>query len=102
MSAVLILSAGAQTASADSDEKLASEFWAWRARFGQFTGDDVNRMERPSRAQRDWSAAAIEKQRKDLAAFDARWKALDDRKATVAHQVDHRLMGSALSRVHWE
>lgn len=87
---------------ADSDEKLASDFWAWRARFGQYTGDDVTRVERPSGVVRDWSAASVEKQRKDLAAFDARWKKLDNQSAPVPQQVDYRLMGSALARVHWE
>jgi len=29
---------------ADSDENLASDFWAWRARSGQYTSDDVPRM----------------------------------------------------------
>ena len=99
---LILVSACAAFAQTDSDEKLAAEFWLWRARYGQFTSDDVNRMERPSGAVRDWSGAAIEKQRQDLAAFESRWKKLDDRKATVAQQVDHRLMGSALARVRWE
>jgi len=86
----------------DSDEKLAADFWTWRARFGQYTGDDVTRMERPRGVVRDWSAASVEKQREDLAAFDARWKKLDDPGAPVPQQVDYRLLGSALARVHWE
>ena len=36
----------------------------------------------------------MEKQRKELAEFSERWKKLDDRKAPVARQVDHRLIGS--------
>jgi uncharacterized protein (DUF885 family) len=91
-----------RTVDADSDQKLASDFWAWRARYGQYTGDDVTRMERLAGVMRDWSAASVERQRKDLAAFDVRWKKLDDRGELVAQQVDHRLMGSALARVHWE
>ena len=101
--AVLVLPAFSQRElNSDSDQKLAAEFWAWRAKYGQYTGDDVTRMERPSGVVRDWSAGSVEKQRKDLAEFDTRWKQLDDRNEPVAQQVDHRLIGSALARVHWE
>lgn len=86
----------------DSDEKLASDFWGWRARTGQYTNDDVTRMERPDGVMRDWSAASIEKQRRDLANFEERWKKLVDRSAPVWKQVDHRLLGSGLARVRWE
>jgi len=87
---------------ADSDEKLASDFWAWRAQTGPYTSDDVPRMERPLGLVRDWSAAGVAKQHKQLASFEERWRKLENRKATVSRQVDHRLVGSALSRVHWE
>jgi uncharacterized protein (DUF885 family) len=87
---------------ADSDQALGSDFWTWRARTAQYTGDDVPRIERPNGVVRDWSAASIEAQRRQLALFDARWQKLEDRSAPVAQQVDHRLIGSALARVHWE
>ena len=86
----------------DSDQKLASDFWAWRARTGQFTSDDVTRMERPLGVVRNWSAASVEKQRKELSAFEERWRRQDDPSAPVSQQVDHRLIGSALARVRWE
>ena len=86
----------------DSDEKLASDFWAWRARTGQYTNDDVTRMERPAGVMRDWSAASVERQRRDLAVFEERWKNLDDKGAPVWKQVDHRLLGSGVARVRWE
>ena len=86
----------------DSDQKLASDFWSWRARYGQYTSDDVPRMERSAGVVRDWSAASVERQRKELAAFDERWRNLADTTVSVAQQVDHRLIGSALARVHWE
>ena len=86
----------------DSDEKLAADFWAWRARTAPFSADDVNRMERLAGLTRDWSSTAIEQQRKELAAFDERWKKLGDPRASIHDQVDHRLLGSALARVHWE
>ena len=82
-------------------EILAQEFWSWRAQSAPFTGDDVNRMER-SGGIRDWSGAAVEKQRADLAAFETRWKQIDAGKWPIPQQVDYRLLGSALARVHWE
>src|SRR5216684_3055664 len=82
-------------------DKLGQDFWAWRAKYAPFTGDDVNRIERPG-GTRDWSLAKIDNRRKELGDFEARWKKLDVSDWPVAKQVDHRLMGSALSRVHWE
>jgi Bacterial protein of unknown function (DUF885) len=85
----------------DSLDQLASDFWAWRAEYRPFTGDDVPRMEHTG-GVRDWSAASIAKQRKALAEFERRWKAMHAEGWPVAQQVDHRLMGSAIARVHWE
>jgi len=51
--------------------KLADDFWTWRAKYAPFTGDDVNRMERPG-GTRDWSRASIDERRKDLEQFEAR------------------------------
>jgi len=63
-------------ASSESLEKLADDFWKWRAKEAPFTGDDVNRIERPdpTTAGRDWSRKAIETRLKDLAGFEARWE----------------------------
>jgi Bacterial protein of unknown function (DUF885) len=85
----------------DALEKLADDFWAWRAKDAPFTGDDVNRIERPG-GIRDWSGAQIDKHRRDLGEFEARWKKLDVGGWPVPKQVDYRLIGSALSRVRWE
>jgi hypothetical protein len=60
----------------DSLEKLADDFWTWRAKYAPFTPDDVNRIERPS-GIRDWSRASIDRREKDLAGFEARWKKLN-------------------------
>src|SRR5947199_6412790 len=65
------------------------------------TVEHVNRIEHPG-GTRDWSAAAIDKQRKDLAEFAARWKKIDVKGWPVPKQVDYKLIGSALSRVQWE
>ena len=86
----------------DSLEKLATDFWTWRAENAPFNNDDVPRMERPAGLKRSWSAAAIAKQHADLAAFEARYKKIDATKWQVPQQVDYRLIGSALARVHWE
>src|SRR4029453_3826102 len=98
--AVLLLSLLALSASgqpqADSLEKLADDFWAWRAKYAPFTGDDVNRMERPG-GMGDWSQAGIERRGKDLAGFEARWKKIDATNWPIPRQVDYRLIGSALS-----
>jgi uncharacterized protein (DUF885 family) len=92
---------GNASAASESLDKLANAFWVWRAKYAPFTGDDVNRLER-SDGTRDWSRASIEKQRKDLAEFEARWKKLDRAQWAVPEQVDYRLIGSALARVRWE
>ncbi len=85
----------------DPLQKLGSDFWAWRAQTAPFSGDDVNRIERPG-GVRDWSRAKIDTHREELAEFEARWKQLDSHGWPIAKQVDHRLIGSALSRVRWE
>jgi hypothetical protein len=92
----------AQSSSApDPLQTLAHDFWQWRARYQPFSGDDIPRIERPG-GLRDWSAASIPSQRAALANFETRWKQLDTAGWSVSRQVDYRLMGSALARVHWE
>jgi hypothetical protein len=83
-------------------QKLAEEFWDWRARNQPVSSDDIPRIERPSDWFPDWSAAAIERRRGELSAFEDRWRSLDEKSWPVAQQVDYRLIGSALARVHWE
>jgi uncharacterized protein (DUF885 family) len=94
------LSAAVQ-AQPESLEQLADDFWAWRAKHGPFTADDVNRIERPG-GIRDWSRASIDRRRKDLAGFEARWKKLDPAQWPLPKQVDYKLIGSVLARVRWE
>src|SRR5438093_142936 len=101
---LFIIVASAETPQAqqtDSFDKLAADFWSWRARYAPFTGDDVNRIERPG-GVRDWSRAKLDNQRKELNEFEARWRKIDSRACPIARQVDYRLVGSALSRVRWE
>src|SRR2546423_13975933 len=101
---LFVIVAAAETPQAQqtgSLDKLASDFWTWRAKYAPFTGDDVNRIERPG-GMRDWSRAAIDNHRKELAEFEARWKTIDATGWPVPNQVDYRLTGSALARVRWE
>lgn len=86
----------------DSLDQLAHDFWQWRARYQPNSSDDIPRLARPADHEPDWSPAAVARQRHELAAFDARWHALDTSMWSVTRQVDHRLIGSALARVHWE
>ncbi|MEP6686169.1 MAG: DUF885 domain-containing protein, partial [Verrucomicrobiota bacterium] len=85
----------------DSLEKIAADFWTWRAQYAPFTADDVNRMERP-RGTRDWSRAKIDNRRKELSEFEKRWKKIEPNAWPIPKQVDYRLIGSALSRLRWE
>ena len=81
--------------------QLASEFWKWRAIYRPFTFDDIPRMDR-SAGRRDWSEAAIAKQRADLSEFERRWGTMRPDSWAIAQRVDYRLIGSALARVRWE
>jgi hypothetical protein len=81
--------------------KLADDFWKWRAKYAPFSGDDVNRIERPG-GTRDWSRAAIDRRGNELTEFIARWKKIDSKDWPIPQKVDYRLIGSALARVEWE
>jgi hypothetical protein len=85
---LLTMLLGNASAATESLDKLAGDFWAWRAKYAPFTGDDVNRIERLG-GVRDWSVAAMDKQRKDLAEFEARWKKIDVKGWAVPKQVDY-------------
>jgi uncharacterized protein (DUF885 family) len=91
----------ANIAAAEPLEKLADDFWAWRAKYAPFTGDDVNRIERPG-GMRDWSGRSIDQRRSDLEKFATRWKNIDGAQWPIAKQVDYKLIESALARVRWE
>ncbi len=101
----LLLACGSKgQPAAQSDEplqKLAQDFWTWRAKNAPFTQDDVNRLERPG-GMRSWAGGAIEKRRADLGDFETRWKKIETSKWPVRQQVDYRLIGSGLARLRWE
>jgi hypothetical protein len=81
---------------------LADEFWAWRAVTQPDSRDDLPRVDRPPGWTPDWSASAVADRGRTLADLTRRHAALDLSAEPVEHQVDGRLLGSALARVHWE
>jgi uncharacterized protein (DUF885 family) len=100
--AVALLGTTANAAvQSDSLEKLADDFWKWRAKYAPFSGDDVNRIERPG-GTRDWSRAAIDQRGRELSEFVSRWRKIDPKAGPIPWRVDYRLMGSAIARVEWE
>jgi hypothetical protein len=96
------LLAAAAPAVADDLQTLSREFWAWRAVAKPMDRDDVNRVARPHGWAPDWSLESIETRRRTLALFEERLKKLADPTRPIPWQVDWRLIGSALARVHWE
>ena len=100
---VSLLFLAAPPAMADSLGALSEQFWQWRAVEQPFTADDIPRIERPADLLVDWSAATVDRRRLELAAFDQRYRALAPPPAApIELKVDYHLLGSALSRVHWE
>ncbi len=97
----LLLSLAAP-AVADDLQSLSRDFWAWRAVTKPMTRDDVERVRRPHGWRPDWSLESVETRRRTLALFEERLKKLADPARPVFWQVDRRLIGSALARVHWE
>lgn len=95
------VSAGGIPATLDT---LARGIWDWRRLAQPLEHDDIPRLERPVGWVPDWSAEAVARQRQDLAGFETRWRALAGEATAwpVPHQVDYRLLGSALARVRWE
>lgn len=87
---------------AETLQNFAKDFWAWRAREQPFSTDDIPRLDRPADLAIDWSPRAVDRYREQLESFNARYVKLSDPAAPIAQQVDYRLMGSALARVHWE
>jgi len=81
---------------------LSERFWTWRAAEQPASGDDIPRIPRPSGWVPDWSLTTVAARRKALGAFEGEWRAIDTTRWSRAAQVDYRLIGSALARVHWE
>lgn len=93
---------GTPAAAQQDVQSLGREFWSWRAATQPATSDDVPRIVRPAGWVPDWSQAAVRAQQSRLEAFERRWRALAKATRTTSEEVDYRLIGSALARVHWE
>src|SRR5690242_6916369 len=90
------------TSNYDQLQQLADDFWRWRAANQPISSDDIPRIERADGWIPDWSRTAIAQRRADLDEFQTRHEAIDPGASPVTEQVDYRLVGSAIARVHWE
>src|SRR5215510_5275102 len=90
------------TSTYDQLQKLAEDFWTWRASNQPISSDDIPRIERPEGWTPDWSRQAIERRRAELTEFTKRHQGIDATSWPVSQQVDCRLIESAIARVHWE
>ena len=90
------------TSTYDQLQKLAQDFWTWRAANQPVSSDDIPRIERPAGWTPDWSQKAFARRRRDLEHFATRHEEMDARSWPVPQQVDYRLIGSAIARAHWE
>lgn len=93
------------TALATDLARLGTEFWEWRVATSFRTSDDIPRVERPAGWVPRFDPDAVGEVQRALAGFTERWRALAAAgigTLPVDAQVDHRLLGAALARVHWE
>src|SRR5215471_929557 len=90
------------TSTYENLQQLAEDFWAWRFANQPVSSDDIPRIERPNDWVPDWSREAFERRRTELNEFTSRHEGIDARSWSVSQQVDYRLIGSAIARVHWE
>jgi hypothetical protein len=86
----------------DELTSLGQAFWTWRAATQPASGDDIPRLTRPPGWLPDWSPDAVEQRRQRLAELEREWRRLDASAWSIPEQVDYRLIGSAIARVHWE
>ena len=103
LAVLLLLFSATGFARADSLAELSDSFWQWRAVEQPFTDDDIPRIERPAGLVVDWAPETVATRMRQADEFEKRWKALAPSPQTAVHdQVDYRLLGSAIARVHWE
>lgn len=80
---------------------LGARVWSWLAVHQPRSRDDIPRLDRAAGWVPDHRADTFAQVRAQRDAFAAELTALDAG-ADVADRVDHRLLRSALGRVHWE
>ncbi|MFQ5707499.1 MAG: DUF885 family protein [bacterium] len=83
-------------------QKLASEFFAWRAVTQPATGDDIPRVERPDGWVPNYSPEALKAYRGKYVEFGDQLSAIPRDGWTRADSVDYLLLRSAIERVNWE
>ncbi|MFT8637449.1 MAG: DUF885 family protein [Pseudoclavibacter sp.] len=92
----------------DAVQRLAADYWTWRAAEQPQTDDDIPRLLRPEGWRPEWSPAAVAGYRDALDGFERRWRAIpipatggaapDERRLIV----DHALVGSGIARARFE
>jgi hypothetical protein len=83
-------------------DEFSARFWAWRARQQPRTRDDIPRLDRPYGWRPEVEAALAVQRRDELGAFAAELDRIRPDEDAVPDRVDHRLLRSAIARVHWE
>ncbi|HYL30797.1 MAG TPA: DUF885 family protein [Gemmatimonadales bacterium] len=99
---VVAAPAQAQDSATARLQALAERFWTWRAATQPASGDDIPRIERPAGWTPDWSPPAMAPRRETLHELERDWRGIDTTGWSRPAQVDYRLLGSAIARVHWE
>jgi hypothetical protein len=83
-------------------QKLAKDFFEWRAITQPSTGDDILRVERPDKWIPDFSSAALNNNREKYLEYSYKLENLPSENWTLTDSVDYLLLRSAIERVNWE
>ena len=83
-------------------QELGREFWEWRLASSYRSPDDVPRVEYDPEWTPEFDEDSARRRLRRAAEFRRRWEEIDCAGEPVSVQVDHRLIGSAVSRVEWE
>ena len=83
-------------------QDLGGEFWEWRIPNSYRSPDDVPRVELSPDWVPEFDQDSAWRRLERAAEFRRRWEAIDVADEPVPTRVDHRLIGSAISRVEWE
>jgi len=83
-------------------QKLAKDFFKWRAITQPSTGDDILRVERPDKWVPDFSQTALKDNRDKYLEYRYKLENLPRENWTLTDSVDYLLLHSAIERVNWE
>ena len=81
---------------------LGKDFWAWRDATVFRSADDIPRIAHSPLWIPRFDLESVQERRATLGGFVERWRAIDASAEPIESQVDYRLIGSAIARVHWE